>query len=279
LPPYAVMGQRKPTVKKRAKNQEEKSQENTKTFLDEKVAHYNGAFFIEADPISIPHLFSKKEDREIAGFFAATIAWGQRITILKNARSLVEMMDNSPHKFITSFQDSDLNRFKKFIHRTFNSTDCIYFFHALKNIYLNHGGLEKVFHSGIQTGDLDLKNSIIHTRKIFFELDHLKRTEKHFSNPAEGSAAKRINMFLRWMVRNDNSGVDFGIWKSISPALLSCPLDVHSGRVARKLGLLKRKQNDWKAVEELTANLRGLDPVDPCKYDIALFGLGVFEKF
>jgi len=250
-----------------------------KTFLEEKTALYNSAAFVETDPVSIPHLYSKKEDIEIAGFMAATIAWGQRTTILKNARSLMERMDHSPHQFIIGFQNSDLERFKNFIHRTFNGTDCIYFFHALKNIYQQHGGLESIFHSGLNQGDADLKNSIVHVRKIFFELSHLRRTEKHFSNPEENSAAKRINMYLRWMVRRDKNGVDFGIWKSISPALLSCPLDVHSGRVARKLGLLTRKQNDWKAVEELTSNLRMLDPGDPVKYDIALFGLGVFEKF
>lgn len=250
-----------------------------KDFLEEKTALYNSSTFVETDPISIPRLFSKKEDIEIAGFLAATIAWGQRTTILKNARSLVNLMDNSPHQFITDFQKSDLKRFNTFIHRTFNSTDCIYFFHALKNIYRNHGGLESVFKSGINQFDKDLKHSIIFTRKKFFELPHSKRTEKHFSNPESGSAAKRINMFLRWMVRKDDNGVDFGIWKTISPSLLSCPLDVHSGRVARKLELLSRKQNDWKAVEELTSNLRILDPHDPVKYDLALFSLGVFEKF
>jgi len=248
-------------------------------FLEEKTALYNSAAFVESDPISIPHLFSKKEDIEIAGFIAATIAWGQRITILKNARSLVELMDDSPHQFITGFQNADLKRFKNFVHRTFNGIDCIYFFRALKNIYNKHGGLEKVFLSGLRAEDTDLKSSIIHARNIFFELPHQKRSEKHFSNPAAGSAAKRINMFLRWMVRKDKSGVDFGIWKSISPALLCCPLDVHSGRVARKLGLLSRKQNDWKAAAELTSMLRTFDPDDPVKYDIALFGLGVFEKF
>jgi uncharacterized protein (TIGR02757 family) len=250
-----------------------------KDFLDEKAALYNSTAFVASDPVSIPHLFSKKEDIEIAGFLAATIAWGQRMTILKNARSLMELMDDSPHQFITGFQNSDLERFDNFIHRTFNSTDCKYFFQALKNIYQQHGGLERVFHMGIGPDDTDLKNSIVNARRIFFTLPHLKRTEKHFSNPEENSAAKRINMFLRWMVRKDKNGVDFGIWKSISPALLSCPLDVHSGRVARKLGFLTRKQNDWKAVEELTSNLRLLDPDDPVKYDIALFGLGVFEKF
>ena len=259
------MGQRKPTV--------------IKNFLEEKTLFYNNTSFIETDPVSIPHLFSKKEDIEISGFLTATIAWGQRTTILKNARSLMYLMDDSPHAFITGFSQKDLKPFQHFVHRTFNGVDCICFLKELRNIYLHHDGLEKVFFRGIGTSDTDLGNAISEARKTFFDQEHPKRCEKHFSNPAAGSAAKRINMYLRWMVRKDNCGVDFGIWKSISPSLLSCPLDVHSGRVARKLGLLKRKQNDWKATQELTAQLRKMDPIDPVKYDFALFGLGVFEKF
>ncbi|MEO8087192.1 MAG: TIGR02757 family protein [Bacteroidota bacterium] len=250
-----------------------------KNFLEEKFLLYNNPSFIETDPVSIPHLFSKKEDIELAGFLTATIAWGQRTTILKNSNALMQLMDDSPHEFIIGFTTRDLQRFNHFVHRTFNGSDCIFFLKALRNIYVQHGGLENVFHSGLRKEDKDLKNAIVQCRTIFFELPHLKRTEKHFSNPAEGSATKRINMFLRWMVRRDKCGVDFGIWKTISPSLLSCPLDVHSGRVARKLGLLKRKQNDWKATQELTANLSKLDVTDPVKYDFALFGLGVFEKF
>lgn len=249
-----------------------------KTFLDEKALQYNSASFIHSDPVSIPHLFSLKEDIEIAGFLAATIAWGQRPVILKNASRLMEWMDNSPHDFILHFKSPDLRPFRKFVHRTFNGTDCVYFLRALQHIYKHHGGLEKLFTAGISKGDSDLLPAIVHARKTFFKLPHQQRTEKHFSDPASGAAAKRINMFLRWMVRKDDCGVDFGIW-NISAALLSCPLDVHSARVARKLGLLTRKQNDWKAVEELTSSLRKLDPLDPVKYDIALFGLGVFEKF
>ncbi|CAN5387559.1 TIGR02757 family protein [soil metagenome] len=265
MPPYAVMGQRKPTV--------------MKDFLEEKFLLYNNPSFIETDPVSIPHLFSKKEDIEIAGFLAATIAWGQRPTILKNSKTLMCLMDDSPHEFITGFKEQDLKRFTHFVHRTFNGTDCVYFLKALKQIYTTYKGLENVFLSGLRQNDNDLQNAISHCRSVFFELPHQKRTEKHFSNPAEGSATKRINMFLRWMVRRDKCGVDFGIWKTISPSLLSCPLDVHSGRVARKLGLLKRKQNDWKATQELTASLSRFDHTDPVKYDFALFGLGVFEKF
>jgi len=259
------MGQRKPSV--------------IYNFLEEKSSFYNNPSFILTDPVSIPHLYSKKEDIEISGFLAATIAWGQRPTILKNAGKLMQWMDDSPHSFIMNCTRKDLIRFEKFVHRTFNGTDCIYFLEALQHIYRHHGGLEKIFLSALKNDDTDLQNSIIHCRSVFFELPHSRRSEKHFSNPAEGSAAKRLHMFLRWMVRKDSRGVDFGIWKTISPALLLCPLDVHSGRIARKLGLLKRKQNDRKAAQELTANLRKLDPADPSKYDFALFGLGVFEKF
>ena len=259
------MGQRKPSV--------------IFTFLEEKTFLYNRTDFIQTDPVSIPRQFSGKEDIEISGFLTATIAWGRRPSILKNASALLNLMDNDPHNFILGFHEKDLIRFRSFVHRTFNGVDCIYFLRALRHIYHDCGGMERVFRSGIKKDEPDLKNAIIHFRNVFFELRHPKRTEKHFSNPGEGSAAKRINMYLRWMVRRDLHGVDFGIWKSISPSLLSCPLDVHSGRVARKLGLLKRKQNDWKATAELTANLRKLDPLDPVKYDFALFGLGVFEKF
>ena len=260
------MGQRKPTVISKAE---------LKFFLDEQANHFNRPSFIEHDPVSIPHLFSKKEDIEISGFLTATIAWGQRISILKNARHLMQLMDDAPYDFVRNFSNADLKPFKKFVHRTFNATDCTYFMVGLQHIYQSHDGLENAFANGIEKNDSDHSNAIAFCRTNFFQLPHQKRTEKHFSNPHEGSAAKRINMFLRWMVRKDNHGVDFGIWKKLSPALLSCPLDVHSGRVARELGLLKRKQNDWKAVVELTNNLKMMDPVDPVKYDFALFGIGV----
>lgn len=246
-----------------------------KDFLDFKVQEYNQPEFIVSDPISIPHLFHQKEDIEIAGFLAATIAWGNRKSILKNARKMMELMGNSPFDFImnTDFEDEEL---LTFVHRTFNGTDFIYFLKSLQNIYRNHKGLEAVFtkHTNLE----DTQFAVFKFREVFFELPHLKRTEKHVSNPMKNSAAKRINMFLRWMVRQDYSGVDFGIWQNISPAALSCPLDVHSGRVARNLGLLKRKQNDAKAVKELDAALRKMDSNDPVKYDFALFGLGVNEE-
>lgn len=248
-----------------------------KEFLDEKVIIYNNPNFIETDPIQIPHLFTLKEDIEIAGFLVATIAWGNRKSIIKNGHRLVEMMGNSPYDFIMNFSEKNSDSLSPFVHRTFNNEDLFYFLKALQNIYKNHGGLENVFATYANKDSMQV--SIHHFKKTFFELPHLPRTQKHISDPLKNSAAKRINMFLRWMVRNDNSGVDFGIWKTISPALLSCPLDVHSGNVARKLGLLSRKQNDAKALQEVDTALRKLDPTDPAKYDFALFGLGVFEKF
>jgi uncharacterized protein (TIGR02757 family) len=247
-----------------------------KDFLDEKYELYNRPSFIEPDPISIPRKFTRKEDIEIAAFFSATIAWGQRPTIIKNANRLMELMDNEPYQFIMNSEKKDWKRFEGFVHRTFQYADVVYFIHALQNIYRNKGGLEKVFSVKSKK---DIKNGIIHFRETFLEINPQARTAKHVSNVEKNASAKRINMFLRWMVRNDKRGVDFGIWKGISPALLYCPLDLHSGRVARKLGLLERKQDDWKAVNELTINLRKLDLRDPIKYDFALFGLGVFEKF
>jgi len=248
-----------------------------KHFLNEKVSQYNQPKFIESDPIQIPHQFSKKEDIEIAAFLTATIAWGKRPMIIKNANKMMAIMENSPHDFILNYQQKDLDKINNFVHRTFNITDFTFFIKALRNIYQNHDGLESVFSKNIQ--DNTMQNSIHQFKKVFFEIEHPIRTTKHVSDPMKGSAAKRINMYLRWMVRQDNTGVDFGIWKSISPAVLSCPLDVHSGNVARKLGLLTRKQNDWKALSELDVNLRKLDKNDPTKYDFALFGLGVFEGF
>lgn len=247
-----------------------------KEFLDSKVLQYNQPEFIETDPIQIPHHFSKKEDIEISGFLTATISWGNRKSILKNANNLMQLMDYAPYDFICNHSASDLETLQTFVHRTFNGKDLAYFISALKHIYNTHNGLEAVF-SKYQDSD-SLQNSIHHFKSIFFELPHLQRTEKHVSDPHKNSAAKRINMFLRWMVR-PNDGVDFGLWNSILPSKLSCPLDVHSGRVARKLNLLTRKQNDAKAVLELDDNLKKLDPKDPVKYDYALFGLGVFESF
>ncbi len=248
-----------------------------KSFLDEKVDIYNNPNFIETDPIQIPHLFTLKEDIEIAGFLVATIAWGNRKSIINNGHRIMEMMGNSPYDFVMNFSEDRAVSLSNFVHRTFNNDDLIYFLKSLQNIYKNHVGLENVFSKNAEIHSL--QPAIHHFKKTFFELPHPSRTQKHISDPFKNSAAKRINMFLRWMVRNDNAGVDFGIWKSISPAILSCPLDVHCGNVARKLKLLKRKQNDGKALAELDIALRKLDPNDPVKYDFALFGLGVFERF
>jgi len=248
-----------------------------KSFLDEKVNQYNRLDFIDSDPIQIPHQFTKKEDIEIAGFLAATIAWGNRTMIINNANKMMNLLGNSPFDFVINHQEKDLIPFENFVHRTFNHIDFQFFIKSLQNIYLNHSGLENALK--IKDNSNNYQTAISNFRNLFFEIEHLPRTHKHVSNPLKNSASKRINMFLRWMVRNDKTGVDFGIWNSHNPAYLSCPLDVHSGNVARKLKLLTRKQNDWKAVCELDNALRKMDENDPVKYDFALFGLGVFEKF
>lgn len=248
-----------------------------KDFLDEKVELYNNPNFIESDPIQIPHQFSLKEDIEIAGFLSSIIAWGNRKMIINNSKKMMNLMGNSPYDFVMSHQDYQLEKLENFVHRTFNGGDFTTFIKALQNIYTNHNGLESVFLKNQEANSM--QKSIHEFKKIFFEIEHLQRTQKHISDPLNNSAAKRINMFLRWMVRQDKKGVDFGIWKTISPSTLSCPLDVHSGNVARKLGILTRKQNDAKALAELDLQLRQLDSNDPVKYDFALFGLGVFEGF
>ncbi|MDO7172821.1 TIGR02757 family protein [Mariniflexile sp. AS56] len=251
--------------------------QDLKDFLDSKVLEYNNPTFIDSDPIQIPHQFSLKEDIEISGFLTATIAWGNRKSIINNANRLMEFLDNSPFDFVMHHTETDLEKLQPFVHRTFNSDDAIQFIKSLKHMYTAHNGLEATFAKHAEKDSL--QHAISKFKTTFFEVEHLQRTQKHVSDPLKNSAAKRINMFLRWMVRNDKTGVDFGIWKSLSPAQLSCPLDVHSGNVARKLELLKRKQNDGKALYELDTALRTLDPSDPVKYDFALFGLGVFENF
>jgi uncharacterized protein (TIGR02757 family) len=247
-----------------------------KELLDFKHEQYNIPAFIENDPISIPHMFSVKEDIEIAGFLTATIAWGQRTTIIKNAKEMFERMDWAPYDFIKNHSIGDLRAFATFKHRTFNSADCNFFIESLRNIYLNYNGLENIFTTPGR--DINLYKNLSVFREVFFSLPYESRTLKHVSNVEQGSAGKRLNMFLRWMVRNDKKGVDFGIWKTISPANLYLPLDVHTANASRKLGLLTRKNNDWKAVFEVTRNLRLLDPNDPIKYDFALFGLSRYEN-
>lgn len=246
-------------------------------FLEAKTLEYQKPEFLESDPIQIPHRYSKKEDIEISGFLTATIAWGNRKSIIQNAAGMLERMDQSPHAFVLSANAAELKRLETFVHRTFNGSDLKAFILGLRHIYKSYGGFEPLFARYAQ--DDNLQDAIVQVRRHFFEPPHPARSEKHFSNPGKGSAAKRINMFLRWMVRPEASGVDFGLWNQLSPAQLSCPLDVHSGKVARALGLLDRRQNDARAVRELDASLRALDPEDPVKYDFALFGLGVFEKF
>ena len=248
-----------------------------KEFLDEKVIQYNNPKFIESDPIQIPHRFILKEDIEISGFLTSTIAWGNRKMIIKNAKKMMELMGNSPYDFVMNHKEHHLDNFDGFVHRTFNSEDFAYFIKALNHIYKNYSGLENIFQT-YATPD-SIQPAIHQLKKVFFELPHPLRTTKHMSDPMKGSASKRLNKWLRWLIRDDNAGVDFGIWKSISPSILSCPLDVHSGNVARKLGLLTRKQNDAKALIELDTALREMDCADPVKYDFALFGLGVFESF
>jgi uncharacterized protein (TIGR02757 family) len=254
--------------------------EDLKGFLDEKVDRYNRPNFITLDPISIPHRFSKKEDIEISGFIAAILAWGQRKTILNKCKELFELMDNDPHQFMLHHLESDLKPFLTFKHRTFNDIDTLYFIHFFSWFYKNHASLEEAFLLG-QTGKGDSMHAILtQFQEFFFSLDDSPgRTKKHIATPQRKSACKRINMFLRWMVRSDDNGVDFGIWKKISPSQLICPCDVHVDRVGRRLGLITRKQTDWQTAIELTERLREFDSEDPVKYDFALFGLGVEEKF
>jgi len=245
------------------------------TFLEEKYLQYNTPEFITRDPISIPHKFTIKEDIEISAFLIAIIAWGRRDVIIRNGNRLMKMMGENPYDFIMN----STKPLKGFKHRTFNEIDAQHFMRSLKNIYLKHNGLEGLFNDLLNQNNGDMKISISDFKKVFFSITHESRTTKHIADPVRDSSAKRINMFLRWMVRRDQQGVDFGIWNSISPSLLYMPLDVHTGRVARKLGLLKRQQDNWRAVAELTAAMREFDPDDPVKYDFALFGLGIEENF
>lgn len=245
-----------------------------KDFLDLKAAQYESRSFIDEDPILIPHQFSTKEDIEIIGLLAAIIAWGNRKSILKSAHRICELLDQAPAEFVRNHQSSDLEALGAFVHRTFMREDLQFFLRALQRIYSEHQSLESCFShpQGIKLG-------IEQWRSIMLQTSHAQRSEKHLASPQRNSAAKRLNMYLRWMIRSSDRGVDFGLWKSFSASDLFCPLDVHSARVARKLGLLNRKATDWKAAEELRLSLLALDAEDPVKYDFALFGLGVYEKF
>lgn len=247
-----------------------------KLLLDKKADLYERSEFIETDPIQVPHRFTSKEDIEIAGFLTATIAWGQRMNIIKSADILLNLMDNDPFVFICSAKEKEFKSFKYFVHRTFQGEDCMFFLKSLQNIYLYKGGLAKVFIEGYrQKGNIF--SSLVHFYDTFLAVPHPLRSEKHVANVLANASAKRLNLFLRWMIRSNDRGIDFGLWKEIPVSALMIPLDIHTGNIARKLGILKRKQNDWKAVEELTSNLRLLDSVDPIKYDFALFGMGAFE--
>lgn len=248
-----------------------------KTFLDEKVEQFNQRSFIESDPISIPHAFTRRQDIEIAGLFAALLAWGQRGTIIRKCRELMQLMDNSPYDFIVNHKRKDLKNLEHFKHRTFNAVDALYFVSALQRLYASSATLEKYFAC---KGDENIEQGLISFHRSFFDdPDHPGRTKKHLPTPERGSTCKRISMYLRWMVRSDNQGVDFGLWKSIQPSQLICPLDLHVDRVSRRLKLIRRKQTDWQTALELTKKLRQLDPVDPVRYDFALFGLGVEKKW
>jgi uncharacterized protein (TIGR02757 family) len=249
-----------------------------KSFLDEKYQIYNQPKWVEDDPISIPHRFTKKQDIEISGFLSAVIAWGNRKSILNNANKILDIMDHAPYDFIIHHKPADLDKCAGFVHRTFNAQDLQYFIIALQRIYWYQNSMDDLFRQLIDGGKFH-QGILSAFKRYFFQIEHDFKREKHLSDPGKNSAAKRLNMFLRWMVRKDENGVDFGIWDSISPSDLSCPLDIHSGNVARQLGLLKRQQNDAKAVEELDKALRSFDAKDPVKYDFALFGLGVYEKF
>lgn len=261
--------------------------ENLKTFLDSKVAQYNRPNFIANDPISIPHLFTKKQDIEIMGFWAATLAWGQRVTIINKCKELISLMDGTPYDFIMNHQEVDLKKLLHFKHRTFNDIDTLYFISFFRYHYERYDSLEAAFLPQINAAtatasatQTTTENSLNHFRRYFFSLpDHPHRTKKHVSSPEQKSTCKRLNMFLRWMVRKDDKGVDFGIWDHIKPADLIMPCDLHVDRVARKLNLITRKQTDWQTAVELTQKLKEFDPKDPVKYDFALFGLGIEEKF
>jgi len=261
--------------------------ENIKAFLDSKVTQYNQPGFIKNDPVSIPHLFTKRQDIEIMGLWAAVLAWGQRVTIINKCRELITLMDGAPYDFITNHQETDLKKLLHFKHRTFNDIDTLYFISFFRYHYKNYESLEQAFLSPDlrqpaeePTGVEPIEKYLNHFRNYFFSLpDYPHRTKKHISSPSQKSTCKRLNMFLRWMVRKDNCGVDFGIWNHIKPSELIIPCDLHVDHVARKLNLITRKQTDWQTAVELTKRLREFDPVDPVKYDFALFGLGIEEKF
>ncbi len=250
-----------------------------KEFLDRKAKEYNNPDFIKDDPVSIPHRYIKKQDIEIAGFFSAIFAWGNRTTIIRKSTALMELMDNSPYDFIVRHKEKERKRFEGFCHRTFNTTDLLYFISFLQQHYRKYDSLEDAFAFDTHSGE-PVEKALNNFHNYFFSLQDVpQRTRKHIAAPAKNSGCKRLNMFLRWMVRNDGKGVDFGIWKRLTPAQLICPIDLHVARVAKKFNLLNRPLPDWQSAIDLTRHLRSFDPKDPVKYDFALFALGVVEKF
>ena len=262
----------------------EKNTSDLKKFLDKKVIQFNNPDFIKDDPVCIPHLFSKKQDIEIAGFFAATFAWGIRKTIISKSKLLFHLMDNAPYDFCLNHTDDDLKKLEKFCHRTFNDTDLLYFISFFKYHYSKNKSLESAFFNNTTLQQYNnpnvIERALNYFYQYFFSLEDIpQRTKKHVASPSKNSACKRLNMYLRWMIRNDNKGADFGLWKKVTPAQLICPVDVHVARVSREFGLLKRKQVDWLTAVELTEELKKFDPQDPVKYDFALFGLGILEKY
>lgn len=249
-----------------------------KNFLNKKVALYNQPSFIEKDPVSVPHLFTLKQDIEIAGLFAAILAWGNRTTIINNCRKLMTWMDNRPHDFILNHHDTDLKKFLHFAHRTFNTTDLLYFIEFLQYHYRRSDSLEDAFAPAAHYKHETVEQALVHFHHYFFSIEHPHRTRKHISTPERHSACKRLNMYLRWMVRKDNKGVDFGIWTKIKPSQLICPLDVHVARVAHRLGLIGNIKSNWSNALQLTASLREMNPKDPAVYDYALFSIGANER-
>jgi uncharacterized protein (TIGR02757 family) len=251
-----------------------------KDFLNKKAGEYNRPSFIKDDPVSVPHRFSKKQDIEIAGFFAAVFAWGNRTTIINKATELMQLMDDAPHDFILHHEEQDLKRFLSFCHRTFNATDLLYFIRFLQHHYQASPSLETAFTRWMDKKDETIEKALTGFHHYFFSLeDAPPRTRKHIATPEKNSTCKRLSMYLRWMVRRDNCGVDFGLWRGISPAQLVCPIDLHVARVAKRFNLISRNSVDWLTALELTTHLRRFDPKDPARYDFALFGLGVVEKF
>lgn len=255
-------------------------EQKLKDFLEKKVKEYNRPSFVPHDPISVPHRFSKKQDIEIAAFFASIFAWGNRTIIINKTNELMQLMDNAPHQFCLNPDGTGLKRLMAFKHRTFNTTDLLYFIEFLHHHYSQHASLEEAFTRWMTTGDKNIEQALTGFHNYFFSLEEAPhRTKKHIATPARGSTCKRLCMFLRWMVRQDNNGVDFGLWQNISPSQLICPIDLHVARVARQFNLITRKQTDWQTAIELTDELKKLDAADPAKYDFALFSLGVIERF